>query len=58
MGIRYSLVGFRNDLARRYEMMSPGYADAMLDRLVRNAHRIDLAGDSLRRRRSRSIAKD
>jgi DNA replication protein DnaC len=29
----------------------PTYADAMLDRLVHNAHRIDLAGDSLRRTR-------
>src|SRR3954471_20042358 len=27
----------------------PTYADAILDRLVHNAHRIDLAGDSLRR---------
>jgi len=29
-----------------------------LDRLVHNAHRVDLAGDSLRRRRSRSISED
>jgi DNA replication protein DnaC len=36
----------------------PTYADAILDRLVHNAHRIDLAGESLRRRRSRSIAQD
>jgi hypothetical protein len=35
----------------------PTYADAILDRLVHNAHRIDLAGESLRRRRSRSISK-
>jgi len=34
------------------------YADAILDRLVHNAHRIDLASDSLRRRRSRSTPKD
>jgi IstB-like ATP binding protein len=27
----------------------PTYADAILDRLVHNAHRINLAGDSLRR---------
>ena len=32
----------------------PTYADAILDRLVHNAHRIDLAGDSLRRTRPRS----
>src|SRR5215813_13038738 len=36
----------------------PTYADAILDRLVHNAHRIDLAGESLRRRRSRSTSKD
>ncbi|MBI1776884.1 MAG: ATP-binding protein [Proteobacteria bacterium] len=29
----------------------PTYADAILDRLVHNAHRIELAGDSLRRAR-------
>ena len=36
----------------------PTYADAILDRLVHNAHRIDLAGDSLRRTRPRSAVKD
>ena len=30
----------------------PTYADAILDRLVHNAYRIDLTGDSLRRQRS------
>ena len=29
----------------------PTYADAILDRIVHNAHRIDLAGDSMRRKR-------
>src|SRR6202167_3877753 len=37
---------------------APPYADAILDRLVHNAHRIDLAGDSLRRTRLRSATKD
>ena len=32
----------------------PDLADAILDRLVHNAHRIDLAGDSLRRIRPKS----
>lgn len=36
----------------------PTYADAILDRLVHNAHRIDLTGDSLRRTRPRPTAKD
>ena len=33
-------------------------ADAICDRLIHNAHRIDLAGESLRRRRSRPMPKD
>jgi DNA replication protein DnaC len=37
---------------------NPTYADAILDRLVHNAHRIDLTGDSLRRTRPKSAAKD
>ena len=36
----------------------PTYADAILDRIVHNAHRIDLAGDSLRRTRPRPAMKD
>jgi DNA replication protein DnaC len=36
----------------------PTYADAILDRLVHNAHRIDLAGDSLRRTQPKSAMKD
>jgi DNA replication protein DnaC len=35
----------------------PTYADAILDRLVHNAYRIDLTGDSLRRRRSVATAR-
>jgi DNA replication protein DnaC len=37
---------------------NPTYADAILDRLVHNAHRIDLTGDSLRRTRERPAKKD
>jgi DNA replication protein DnaC len=37
---------------------NPTYADAILDRLVHNAHRIDLTGDSLRRTRPKPAAKD
>src|SRR6266700_1219232 len=36
----------------------PTYADAILDRLVHNAHRIDFAGDNLRRRRPKSLPKN
>lgn len=38
---------------RWYEIIgNPTLADAILDRIVHNAHRIDLTGDSLRRRRT------
>lgn len=33
---------------------NPTYADAILDRLVHNAHRVDLTGDSLRRKEARN----
>jgi DNA replication protein DnaC len=36
----------------------PTYADAILDRIVHNAHRINLAGHSLRRSRTNKPAKD
>ena len=36
---------------------NPTFADAILDRLVHNAYRIDLTGDSLRRRRSVAAAR-
>ena len=35
----------------------PTYADAILDRLVHNAHRIELSGESLRRTRDRQTKK-
>lgn len=34
-------------------LTDPTYADAVLDRLVHNAHRIELTGESLRRERSK-----
>jgi DNA replication protein DnaC len=36
----------------------PTYADAILDRLVHNAHRLELSGDSLRKTRTRPLRKD
>jgi DNA replication protein DnaC len=36
---------------------NPTLADAILDRLVHNAHRIQLRGDSLRRRRATKAAE-
>lgn len=35
----------------------PTYADAILDRLVHNAQRLNLSGDSLRRTRTKSFPK-
>lgn len=35
---------------------NPTYADAILDRLVHNAHRLELAGESMRRAKTRSEA--
>jgi DNA replication protein DnaC len=35
----------------------PTYADAILDRLVHNAHRIELAGESMRRTRGKHNQK-
>ena len=35
----------------------PTYADAILDRLIHNAHRIELSGESLRRTRDRQTKK-
>jgi DNA replication protein DnaC len=36
---------------------NPTLADAILDRLVHNAHRIQLRGDSLRRKRAAMTAE-
>jgi DNA replication protein DnaC len=36
----------------------PTYADAILDRIVHNAHRISLTGHSLRRSRPNKASKD
>jgi DNA replication protein DnaC len=44
--------------SEQVNLSDPTYADAILDRLVHNAYRLDLAGESLRRRRSRAIPKD
>jgi DNA replication protein DnaC len=35
----------------------PTLADAILDRLVHNAYRLNLEGDSMRRRSARSVAR-
>jgi DNA replication protein DnaC len=34
----------------------PTFGDAILDRVIHNAHRLDLSGESLRKPRARSAA--
>jgi DNA replication protein DnaC len=58
-GRRSTILTSQIPVAKWHEVIGdPTYADAILDRLVHNAHRIDLAGDSLRRTRSRLAVKD
>lgn len=41
---------------RVYEVMgSPALADAILDRVIHNAYRIELAGESLRKQRGQAL---
>lgn len=49
-GQRSTLVTSQLPIARWHELIGdPTYADAILDRLVHNAHRLEMSGDSLRR---------
>ena len=51
-GRRSTVVASQLPVDRWHELIGdPTYADAILDRLVHNAHRLDLTGESLRRRR-------
>jgi DNA replication protein DnaC len=44
-------------IERWYEIIGdPTLADAILDRVIHNAYRIELKGDSLRKRRTAEIA--
>jgi DNA replication protein DnaC len=49
-GQRSTLVTSQLPVARWYQVIdNPTYADAILDRLVHNAHRLELEGESMRR---------
>jgi len=49
-GRRSTLVTSQLPIARWHELIgNPTYADAILDRLVHNAHRLEITGDPLRR---------
>jgi hypothetical protein len=48
----------RSSPAKSPSTNGTSYADAMLDRIVHNAHRINLTGHSLRRARATNPSKD
>ena len=51
-GRRSTIVTSQLPVDRWHQLIGdPTYADAILDRLVHNAHRLDLSGESLRRQR-------
>jgi DNA replication protein DnaC len=57
-GRRSTIVTSQLPVDRWHEIIGdPTYADAILDRLVHNAHRVDLTGESLRRSRSKQTQK-
>jgi DNA replication protein DnaC len=58
-GRRSTIVTSQPPVERWHALIGdPTYADAILDRLIHNAHRIELAGDSIRKTRSRATKKD
>jgi DNA replication protein DnaC len=57
-GRRSTIVTSQLHVERWHEIIGdPTYADAILDRLVHNAHRIDLVGESLCRTRAKQNQK-
>ncbi|MEX6509271.1 IS21-like element helper ATPase IstB, partial [Jiella sp. M17.18] len=58
-GRKSTIVTSQIPVSRWHEIIAdPTYADAILDRLLHNAHRIELTGESLRRTRSRAVLAD
>jgi DNA replication protein DnaC len=58
-GRRSTIVTSQLPVGKWHEIIgNPTYADAILDRLVHNAHRIELTGDSLRRTRAKPAKTD
>jgi DNA replication protein DnaC len=58
-GRRSTIVTSQLPVQQWHEVIGdPTYADAILDRLVHNAHRIELSGESLRKTRARAAKKD
>jgi len=58
-GRRSTIITSQIPVDKWHELIGdPTYADAILDRIVHNAHRINLAGHSLRRSRATKPSKD
>lgn len=58
-GRRSTIVTSQPPVERWHDLIGdPTYADAILDRLIHNAHRIELAGESIRKTRSKAAKKD
>jgi DNA replication protein DnaC len=58
-GRRSTIITSQTPVDKWHELIGdPTYADAILDRLVHNAHRINLTGHSMRRPRVAKSAKD
>jgi DNA replication protein DnaC len=58
-GRRSTIITSQIPVDKWHELIGdPTYADAILDRIVHNAHRINLTGDSMRRTRARKASKD
>jgi DNA replication protein DnaC len=58
-GRRSTIVTSQLPVAKWHDVIDDAtYADAILDRLVHNAHRIDLTGEPLRRKRASKTATD
>jgi transposase/DNA replication protein DnaC len=58
-GRRSTIITSQIPIDKWHELIGdPTYADAILDRIVHNAHRINLTGHSLRRSRATKLSKD
>jgi DNA replication protein DnaC len=58
-GRRSTIITSQIPIDKWHELIGdPTYADAILDRIVHNAHRLDLTGNSLRRSRTSRLSKD
>ena len=55
-GCRSTIVTSQLPVDRWHDIVGdPTFADAIMDRLVHNAHRIDLTGESMRKKRTKGV---